>query len=246
MSRPPYPPDYVKLPTAIARAPVHDGLIVTMARIMGLCWRHQQQRSPAYTPAEMAELVGRPRATLYRHLTQLVQLGWLEVDRLDGRLVLRPTIQIPGPPDAQPEPQARDDRPGPPANGNREELRQALRQAGIIGRPLRELLQQDLSAVDVRAWRLWTSAGEQAWLENPAGYVVTRLRNGDPPPQEFVDLARLTAEEIEQIQRAWIDCEQYRGWPSLDEGLAELAPVWLSTQAGRHYSLRSSGRAAQD
>jgi hypothetical protein len=72
------------------------------------------------------------------------------------------------------------------------------------------------------------------------------LRKGDPPPREFVELARLTAEQIAQIRRAWIECEQYRGWPSLDEGLAELAPLWLSTQVGRHYSLRSSGRATQD
>ena len=92
MSHSPYPPDYIKLPPPIACADVDDALIVTMARILGLCWGHKYRRSPAYTPDELAELLGRPRTTLYRHLNRLQELGWLRVDRQDRRLVLQPLI----------------------------------------------------------------------------------------------------------------------------------------------------------
>ena len=87
MSHSPYPPDYIKLPPAIACADVDDALIVTMARMLGLCWGYKYRRSPAYPPDELAELLGRPRTTLYRHLNRLQELGWLQVDRRDRRLV---------------------------------------------------------------------------------------------------------------------------------------------------------------
>jgi hypothetical protein len=94
MTDSPYPPDYIKLPPAIACANVDDALIVTMARILGLCWDQKYRRSPPYTPDQLAELVGRPRTTLYRHLNQLQQLRWLRVDHHDRRLVLQPLVRF--------------------------------------------------------------------------------------------------------------------------------------------------------
>ena len=62
----PFPPDYIKLPPSIACAGVDDALIVTMARILGLCWNQKYRMSPAYTPDR--------RTTLYRHLNKLQEL----------------------------------------------------------------------------------------------------------------------------------------------------------------------------
>jgi hypothetical protein len=48
----PYPPNYIKLSPDIACADVEDSLIVTMARILGLCWNNRYRR---YTPDQLAE-----------------------------------------------------------------------------------------------------------------------------------------------------------------------------------------------
>ena len=236
MNESPYPPDYIKLPPAIACADVDDALIVTMARILGLCWGHKYRRSPAYPPDELAELLGRPRTTLYRHLNRLQELGWLQVDRRDRRLVLQPLIGFTG--EAQPAlPPSGHDFPerGGTDNG---ELRRALHEAGIIGRPLRELLRQDADPVVVRAWFLWTWAPEQEWLDNPAGYIVNRLREGDEPPDEFLDLAQLTPDETAVLKTAWAHSEELNGWPSLDgnDRLQGLAPLWATI----YHALRSA------
>ena len=151
MTDSPYPPDYIKLPPSIGCADVDDALIVTMARILGLCWDHKYRRSAAYTPDQLAELLGRPRTTLYRHLNKLRQLRWLRVDRSDRRLVLQPLIRIAegqiatGPPPDR----ARGEFLGRRL-GENDQLRKALQEAGIIGRAFRELLQQDLDPVIVR------------------------------------------------------------------------------------------------
>ena len=52
MSGSPYPPDYIKLPPSIACADVDDALIVTMTRILGLCWAYDYERTPALTPEQ--------------------------------------------------------------------------------------------------------------------------------------------------------------------------------------------------
>jgi len=236
MNESPYPPDYIKLPPAIACADVDDALIVTMARILGLCWGHKYRRSPAYTPHELAELLGRPRTTLYRHLNRLQELGWLQVDRRDRRLVLQPFIGFTeGPPVALP-PSGHDfPERGGTDNG---ELRQALHEAGIIGRPFRELLRRDADPVVVRAWFLWTWAPEQEWLDNPAGYIVNRLREGDEPPNEYLELAQLTPDETAVLKTAWAHSEELNGWPSLDgnDRLQGLAPLWATI----YHALRSA------
>jgi hypothetical protein len=226
-----YPPDYIKLPPSIACAGVDDALIVTMARILGLCWDQKYRRSPPYTPDQLAELVGRPRTTLYRHLNRLQELRWLRVDRHDRRLVLQPLVRF-----AEGQPLAVRSFEGAGHEfleqeaGDNHELREALQEAGIVGRPCRELLRQKVDPVVVRAWHLWTWAPDQEWMDNPAGYVVNRLREGDMPSDEFLELAQLTADEIAVLTRAWAGCEQYRKWPSLkgNDKLQRLAPLWAS------------------
>jgi hypothetical protein len=84
--------------------------------------------------------------------------------------------------------------------------------------------------VVIRAWHLWTWAPEQAWLDNPAGYIVSRLREDDEPPEAFLALAQLTPDETATLKDAWADSEQYSGWPSLDgnDKLRKLAPLWMT------------------
>lgn len=44
------PPSYVNSPVPIAYARVDDALIVTMIRILGLCWAYDCERTPALPP----------------------------------------------------------------------------------------------------------------------------------------------------------------------------------------------------
>ncbi|MBN1658018.1 MAG: hypothetical protein JXA93_06425 [Anaerolineae bacterium] len=229
MTGSPYPPDYIKLPTDIACADVEDNVIVTMARILGICWDNKYRRSRPYTPDELAETVDRPRTTLYRHLNRLQTLGWLRVDHVDRRLVLQPLVRITeGKLSAsKAEPQINHRLPEQ-KTGDNDHLREALQEAGIIGRPFHELFEMGVDPNVVRAWHWWTWAPEQEWMENPAGYIVNRLREGDPPPDEFMRLARLTPDETALLRRAWVDGEQLMGWPMLDEcpELQRIAPLW--------------------
>jgi len=167
------PPDYIKLPPSIACADVDDALIVTMARILGLCWDRKYRRSPPYTPDQLAGLLDRPRTTLYQHLNKLQQLRWLRVDHTGRRLVLQPLVRITEGQSAalSPPGQVGYDFPEQGAN-DKHELRKALQEAGIVGRPFRELLQRNVDPALVRAWHLWTWAQEQEWMDNPAGYIV--------------------------------------------------------------------------
>ena len=90
--KPALPPSYVNTPVAIAYADADDALIVTMTRLLGLCWSYDYERSPALTPEQLAELTGRPRSTLYRHLKQLREMGWIRVDQVGRRMVIRPLV----------------------------------------------------------------------------------------------------------------------------------------------------------
>ncbi len=246
----PFPPDYIKLPPAIACADVEDGVIVTMARILGLCWTSKYKKTSPLPPDQLADLVGRSRATLYRHLNRAQELGWLKVEHSGRRLVLQPLVHVTG--DSQIEPNTPSEAPdqvdydflagdghepvvreptrlsssqarSDDGNG---ELGQALKEAGIIGRAFHELVHKGIDPTTVRAWHLWTWAPEQDWMDNPAGYVITRLRQGDEPPAEFLALARLTPDEEALLREAWSSSERYSGWPSLDAELRPLAPLW--------------------
>ena len=287
-----FPPDYIKLPPAIACADVEDGVIVTMARILGLCWTFKYKKTSPLLPEQLAKLVGRSRATLYRHLNRVQELGWLKVERRGGRLVLRPLIRVtsergasggdvraaPGrttseapaeyrfrggakshasqvpfgegmqslrpsprrgcrlrgggkPTDAYGfqagdvrEPQSSDGRTKQP--GDKQQLGEALKGAGIIGRAFHDLIQMNIDPITVCAWHLWTWAPEQGWMDNPSGFIITRLRDGDEPPGEFLEIARLTPDEVAMLGDAWSSSEKYSGWPSLNARLRKLAPLW--------------------
>ena len=85
------PPSYVNVPTSVAYAPVPDALVVTMVRILGLCWRNGYRRTPPLTLEQLARLLDRPRSTLHRHLEILErELGWLRRERQDRCFVLHP------------------------------------------------------------------------------------------------------------------------------------------------------------
>ena len=86
------PPSYVNTPVTVAYAEIDDALIVTMTRILGLCWAYDYERTPALTPEQLAEHTGRPRSTLYRHLKLLREMQWIRVDQAGRRIVIRPII----------------------------------------------------------------------------------------------------------------------------------------------------------
>lgn len=234
MTGSPYPPDYIKLPPDIACADVEDSLIVTMARILGLCWNNRYRRSLPYTPDGLAETVGRPRTTLYRHLNRLQALGWLRVDHVDRLLVLQPLVRIAEGQVPANRSQPQTDHPFPEQDTGDDELREALQEAGIIGQPFHQLFEMGVDPTVVRAWYWWTWAPEQGWMENPAGYIVKRLREGDLPPDEFMRLARLTPDETALLRKAWVEGEWTMGWPMLDEhpSLQRIAPLWATIYNG--------------
>jgi hypothetical protein len=60
-------------------------------------------------------------------------------------------------------------------------LREALQEASVMGRFFRALLEEDLDPSVMCIWHRWTRARDQKRLENPAGYIVNRLREGDVP-----------------------------------------------------------------
>ena len=85
------PPSYVNVPTSLAYAPVADALLVTMVRVLGLCWRNDYRRTSALTIDQLVTLLDRPRSTLIRHLDRLErELGWLRRERQGRRIVLYP------------------------------------------------------------------------------------------------------------------------------------------------------------
>lgn len=85
------PPSYVNVPTAVAYAPVPEALLVTMVRVLGLCWRNGYRCTPALTIDQLSTLLDRPRSTLHRHLDGLErELGWLRRERRGRRTVLYP------------------------------------------------------------------------------------------------------------------------------------------------------------
>jgi hypothetical protein len=249
MKKSPYPPEFIKLPVSVALADLDASLIVTMTRIIGLCGKNQYRKSLPYRSDELAPLLGRPRTTLYRHLNHLERLGWLRLDRSHRRIVLRPLIpeasqSRPGPKTSGP-PQSKEDGPALPATPASSQagfpapcpepegpqaLPYALEQAGIVAGPARLLLDRGADPTHIRGWHLWTCAAEQKWIDNPAGYIVSRLRRGDPPPPEYIELARLTAAEMGRLKEARVNSEQHQGWPSLngEPHLQRLAPLWLA------------------
>jgi len=77
---------------------VDDAVLVTMIRLLGLCWNCE--RTPPLTPGELAQAVGRSHSALYRHLRILKDGGggrenpgclrWIQVERVNRRITIRP------------------------------------------------------------------------------------------------------------------------------------------------------------
>lgn len=198
------PPAYVKSPVCLTFAyDVSDALIITMERILGICFDHGGTRTPALTPDDMAQLLGRSRTTMYRHLETLGNLKWIEWEQVSGRRIrIRPLIFA-----AEPEQGAElqpASRPAAATKGEpNPELVEALVAAGIE-HPYRNRLaaDPDLDAGQVRAWWLWTQHPDRDGLHTPTGVIIRRLEQHVPPPDEYLALARLTDEEMYELKHA--------------------------------------------
>lgn len=193
------PPSYVNAPVPIAYARVDDALIVTMIRILGLCWAYDYQRSPALTPEQVAELTGRARSTLYRHLKELRETGWLRVDQAGRRIVIRPLLPRCA---AAPGKEAPSTAPpsGQPATD--EVLLQALAEIGVENPKRAQLARLGVDPIWVHAWHLWARHRYRQSLTNPVGNIILKLEGGEPPPDEFLRAA--------QEQSRLRECEQQR------------------------------------
>jgi len=205
------PPSYVNTPVAIAYAEADDALIVTMTRILGLCWAYDYERTPALTPEQLAEFTGRPRSTLYRHLRHLREMQWIRVDPVGRRIVIRPIITHCA--------YAADrgvDRaggsggePGEETAGEaipNEELLQALADIGVENPKRSQLASLDIDPLWVQAWQLWAKHPHRRSLTNPVGNIILKLEGGERPPREF-----LRAAEEEIRLRQWLQQQEQAG-----------------------------------
>ena len=223
--KPALPPSYVNMPVSIAYADVDDALIVTMTRILGLCWAHDYERTPPLSADQLIELTGRPRTTLYRHLGVLeTELRWLRIDRSGRRLILRPLTGLPGANPATkglgPQSPTPTDQTSAPTS---QELADALA-AAAIENPARDQLAaaDDLDPAWVHAWHLWTHHPHRASLNNPAGLIVRKLQSREPPPAEYLQLVTLTDAERSELRASF-----WTGGESLDDRLYELRPLFF-------------------
>lgn len=185
------PPAYVNTPVAVVYAEgVDDALLVTMTRLLGLCWQHDYRRTPALTPDQLAELTGRSRSALYRHLDALEALGWLRIERAGRKLILRPLVtqDLTGqPPGCGRSPDRTTAGPvsQTPAGGNAE-LLAALADAGIEEPARSRLARQGVDPAWVRGWQRWAGHPHRRGLTNPAGLIIRKLEAGAPPPARFL------------------------------------------------------------
>jgi len=191
------PPSYVNIPVAMAYADVDDALIVTMTRILGLCWTYDYERTPALAPEQLAELTGRPRSTLYRHLKQLRELRWIRVDQASRRIIIRPIIAWNV--QSKETPAAGTATPADTEVPN-EALLQALADIGVENPKRAQLARLDIDPVWVRAWHRWAKHPHRQGLSNPVGNVILKLESREQPPGEFLREAEEHA-RLEQWMR---------------------------------------------
>ena len=214
------PPAYVNVPVPIAYAAVDDALIVTMTRILGLCWSYDYERTPAFVPDQLSDLIGRPRTTMYRHLSFLEkELGWLRIDRVGRRLILRPLIDVARESRGVDAPSSAE----PAASPINQELCQALEDVGVED-PVRDQLARDgdLDPAWVHAWALWTRHPHRDNLTNPAGVIVRKLQGREPPPDGYLELATLTDRERSDLRASF-----WTGGAGLDDDLFRIRPLYL-------------------
>ena len=197
------PPSYVNTPVTVAYAEIDDALIVTMTRILGLCWAYDYERTPALTPEQLTEFTGRPRSTLYRHLKHLREMQWIRVDQAGRRIVIRPIITQCAQAADREAARARgsggepgEDAAGAPAPN--EALLQALADMGVENPKRDQLAGLDIDPLWVQAWQLWAKHPHRRTLTNPVGNIILKLESGERPPCEFL---RAAEEEIRLRQR---------------------------------------------
>jgi len=201
--KPALPPSYINTPISIAYAEADDALIVTMTRILGLCWAYDYERTPALTPGQVAELTDRPRSTLYRHLKLLREMQWIRVDQAGRRIVIRPVV-------------VRRAEAGDSVARNRGEsadqpiandaLFQALAEIGVENPKRSQLACLGIDPLWVSAWHLWAKHPHRQSLTNPVGNVILKLEGGERPPDKFL---RTAEHEVAQIQLRQRDQEAH-------------------------------------
>jgi DnaA N-terminal domain/IclR helix-turn-helix domain len=226
--KPALPPSYVNTPVAIAYAEVDDALIVTMTRILGLCWAYDYERTPALTPDQVAELTGRPRSTLYRHLKQLRDMQWLHVDQVGRQIIIRPvkalTVES-----VEKEATSVVQPAGEPTPN--EALLQVLADIGVENPKRSQLAGKDIDPLWVHAWHLWAGHPHRQSLTNPIGNIILKLENREPPAGEFLRAAeqqvRLGAWAQDQEEGAAEDPEEGGlREPEPESVLAEARRIW--------------------
>jgi hypothetical protein len=215
------PPSYVNTPVTIAYAEADDALIVTMTRLLGLCWAYDYERTPALTPDQLAEFTGRPRSTLYRHLKLLREMQWIRVDQAGRRLIIRPIITR----CAQPagETTYRNKPEGGPVPS--EALVQALAEIGVENPKRNQLAGLDIDPLWVRAWQLWAKHRHRRSLTNPVGNIILKLESGERPPREFLRAAEEQLRLKEWMQEQEEDEAQYPEEDDEPETEQEIVPA---------------------
>ena len=223
------PPSYVNTPVTIAYAEADDALIVTMTRILGLCWAYDYERTPILTPEKLTEFTGRPRSTLYRHLKQLREMQWIRVDQVGRRIVIRPITRR----DAQAADRhaastgEQADEPVP-----NEALLQALADIGVENPKRTQLACLDIDPLWVHAWQVWAKHPRRRSLTNPVGNIIRKLESGEQPPGEFLRAAeeqirlRQCTQEQEQEDEGEDMEEQGQLEPEADDVSAEARRIW--------------------
>jgi hypothetical protein len=224
------PPSYVNAPVPIAYAEADDALIVTMIRILGLCWAYDYERTPALTPEKLADLTGRPRSTLYRHLKELRDMQWIRVDQAGRRIIIRPVTGRPAQPAAKAE--AHMTQPAT-RSAHDEELLQALADIGVENPKRAQLARLDIDPLWVHAWHLWATHRYRQSLTNPIGNIILKLESGERPPEEFVRAAeeqiRLRKWEQQQEEQQAEDPEEDEPpEPEPEPVPAEALRLWAS------------------
>ena len=224
----PLPPSYVNIPVSVAYAEADDALIVTMTRILGLCWAYDYERTPVLTPEQLTEFTGRPRSTLYRHLKLLREMQWIRVDQTGRRIVIRPIVtrcaQVVGREAVGTGDPA--DRPVP-----NEELLQALADIGVENPKRTQLAGQDIAPLWVQAWQLWAKHPHRRNLTNPVGNIILKLESGEQPPREFLRAAeeeirlRQWTQEKEQMDKGEVLDERDELEPE-DDDLSDARQIW--------------------
>jgi DNA-binding MarR family transcriptional regulator len=221
------PPSYVNTPVAIAYAELDDALIVTMTRILGLCWAYDYERTPALTPEQVAEFTGRPRSTLYRHLKQLREMQWIRVDQTGRRIIIRPLLARNGKP-AEKEANSMTEPTGDPVRN--EALLQALAEIGVENPKRKQLARLDIDPLWVRAWHQWARHPHRNSLTNPVGNIILKLESGEEPPGEF-----LRAAEEQLRLREWMrDQEEHEDQDLEEDDPAEPEPESVPAETHQH------------